>query len=146
MARQIFSRHQLEIRQRGNDRIELRYGEWDAKRTVYLDGRARPANQTPSVMGFSVGHWEGEALVIETTGIRANLTSWRSEHGDRLRVIERYTRSKDAGTLELTATMEDPSRLREALVIKKSWRWAPEQKITPYENCERPTEVKKGVR
>ena len=146
LARQIFSRHQLEIRQRGNDRIELRYGEWDAKRTVYLDGRARPANQAPSVMGFSVGHWEGEALVIETTGIRANLTSWRSEHGDRLRVIERYTRSKDAGTLELTATMEDPSSLREPLVIKKSWRWAPEQKITPYENCERPTEVKKGVR
>ena len=57
LARQIFARHQLEIRKRGNDRIELRYGEWDARRTVYLDGRPRPAGQAPSVMGHSVGRW-----------------------------------------------------------------------------------------
>jgi hypothetical protein len=33
--------------------------------------------------------------------------------------------------------------LREPLVIKKLWRWAPEEKITTYENCERPTEFKR---
>ena len=146
LARQIFARHQIEIRPRGNDRIELRYGEWDARRTVYLDGRARPANKALSVMGHSVGRWEGETLVIETSGIGANRTSWMSEHSDQLRVVERYTRSKDGDTLLLTATMEDPVSLREPVVIKKIWHWAPQQQIAPYVNCERPTEFKRGVR
>jgi hypothetical protein len=146
LARQIFARHQLEIRQRGNDRIELRYGEWDARRTVYLDGRARPANQAPSVMGHSVGRWEGETLVIETSGIGANITSWRGEHSDQPRVVERYTRSQAGDTLLLTATIEDPWSLREPVVMKKIWRWAPEQRIAPYEDCERPTEFKRVVK
>ncbi len=143
LARQIFSLHQLEIRQRGNDRIEMRYGEWDALRTVYLDRRARPANQAPSPLGYSVGRWDGDTLVIETSGLRANITSWRGDHSDQLRLVERYTRAKDGATLQLTATMEDPWSLREPLVIKKIWRWAPEEKITTYENCERPTEFKR---
>src|SRR5436853_1067960 len=44
-ARQFIARHQLEIRQADNDRLEMRYGEWDARRTVYMDGRTRPANE-----------------------------------------------------------------------------------------------------
>ena len=143
LARQIFALHQFEVRQRGNDRMDLRYGEWDARRTVYMDGRPRPANQAPSAMGYSVGRWEGETLVIETSGIRANITSWRGEHSDQLRVVERYTRSQDGSTLLLTATMEDPWSLREPVMIKKIWRWAPGQQITPYEDCERPTEFRR---
>ena len=92
LARQMVAPHQLEIRQRGNDRIELRYGEWDARRTVYMDGRTRPANQAPSRLGHSVGRWEGETLVVETSGVAANQTSWRSEHSDQLRVVEHFTR------------------------------------------------------
>src|SRR5438445_9812715 len=42
VARQIAARHQLRIRQQGRDRLELRYGEWDAYRTVYLAGRQGP--------------------------------------------------------------------------------------------------------
>ena len=145
LARQLFARHQLEIRPRGKDRIEMRYGEWDAQRTVYLDGRARPANKL-SVMGHSLGRWEGDTLVIETSGINANLTSWSIDHSDQLRVVERYTRAKDGDTLLLTATLEDPVTFREPVVIKKIWRWAPQHQIAPYVNCERPTEFKRGVR
>jgi len=151
LARQIIAQHQLEIRQRGNDRLELRYGEWDARRTIYLDGRKRPVNQAPSVMGYSVGRWDGETLVVETSGIAANIARWldgsaSARHSDQMQVVERYARSKDGNTLLLTATMEDPWSLREPVMIKKIWRWAPEQKIAPYKDCERPTEFKKGVR
>lgn len=141
LARQMFAPHQIEVRQRGKDRIELRYGEWDARRTIYMDGRRRPANQAPTRLGHSVGRWEGDALVVETTGIAASLASWGGlvEHSSQLRIVERYTRSRD-GMLSLTATMEDPATLREPLVMKKIWRWAPEQKIAPYVDCERPTE------
>jgi len=151
VARQIFAPHQIEIRQRGADRIELRYGEWDGRRTIYLDGRPRPVNQGLTAMGHSVGRWDGEALVVDTSGVAANIImlpdlAAMGEHSDRLRVVERYVRSKDGDTLLLTATLTDPRSFREPLVLKKIWRWAPEQQITPYEDCERPTEVKRGVR
>src|SRR5215467_15059416 len=48
LAQQIFMPHQFELRTRGKDRIELRYGEWEARRTIYLDGRKRGANQPPT--------------------------------------------------------------------------------------------------
>ena len=91
LARQMFAPHQLELTVY-DDRIDLRYGEWDAHRTVYLDKREAPDGL--SRMGFSVGHYEGDSLVIESTGIAANLTFW-SRHSDQLRIVERYTRSED---------------------------------------------------
>ena len=42
IAQQMFFPHQLEIRRRNNE-IEFRYGEWEARRTIYMDGRKRPA-------------------------------------------------------------------------------------------------------
>jgi hypothetical protein len=146
LVRQMFARHQLEIRQRGNDRMELRYGEWDGRRTIYLDGRKPPVNQTPSVMGYSLGRWDGDTLVVETSGVAGNIAWWPARHSDQLRVVERYNRSKEGNTLLLTATIEDPGSLREPVVVKKIWRWAPEQQIAPYKDCERPTEFKRGTR
>jgi hypothetical protein len=144
VARQIAARHQLQIRQTGRDRLDLRYGEWDAHRTVYLDGRQRPAGQAPTAMGFSVGHYEGGVLVIETTGIAANLTSYSSDHSDRLRIVERYTRSSDGKRLSLTATLDDPVSLRQPIELKKVWSWAPTSQIAPYKGCQRPTEFSTG--
>jgi len=144
LARQMFAPHQVEIRQRADDRIELRYGEWDALRTVHMDGRPRPAAQAPTLFGHSVGRWEGETLVVETAGVTADITGWDFQHSDGLRVIERFTRSADGDTLLLTATIEDPWSLREPLVFKKIWRWAPDQQITPYEDCEPAEEFSRG--
>jgi len=53
-ARQIFAPHQMELRQY-DDRIEIRYGEWDGRRTIYMDGRQRPENQPASLMGIRWG-------------------------------------------------------------------------------------------
>ena len=145
LAKQMFAPHQLEIRRRGSDRIELHYGEWDARRTVYMDGRKRPANSPPSRLGFSVGRWEGETLVVETSGVAKNQTGWRSEHSDQLRVVERFARSAKGDTLLLTATIADPWGLKEPVVIKKIWAWAPKSEIAPYKNCEPVTAVKRGV-
>jgi hypothetical protein len=144
-ARQFVSRHQLEIKQIGKDRLDFHYGEWDAHRTVYLDGRKPQANQGSSLLGFSVGHWEGEALVIETSGIRADIAPWGAKHSEQLHVVERYTRSADGKTLTVAATMEDPWGLREPLVLKHMWGWRPDQKIAAYDQCEIPKEFKRGT-
>ena len=143
LARQMFAPHQIEIRRRGSDQIELHYGEWDARRVVYLDGRVRPAG-LPTRLGFSVGRWEGDTLVVETSGVAASQTIWWSKHSEQLRVVERFTRSADGATLNRVATLEDPWSLREPLTIKRNWRWAPTSEITPYVDCEPPIAVKKG--
>ena len=64
---------------------------------------------------------------------------------DHYRSAAAGTRSDDGNTLTLTATIEDPWGLREPVVAKKIWRWAPEQKITPYDACEPATAFKKGT-
>ena len=145
LARQMFAPHQLEIRRLDANRMELHYGEWDARRVVYMDGRKPGTRQATSRLGHSNGHWEGASLVVETTGIAANLTVWRVLHSDRLRVVERFTRSGDGAMLLLTATLEDPSTLREPVVLKRNWRWAPTTIIAPYDECKPPIAVRKGV-
>jgi len=146
LAKQIVARHQLEIRQLGKDRLELHYGEWDAHRTIFMDGRKRPATEPLSLLGYSIGHWEGETLVIETSRIRANRTPWQSEHSDQLQVVERYTRSNDGKTLTVAATIQDPWGLKEPVVLKHVWAWRPDQTIAAYDQCEIPTEFKRGTR
>ena len=122
VARQIFAPHQLEVRQY-DDRIEMRYAEWDGRRTVYTDGRTRPADQPASPMGYSVGRYDGTTLVVETFGVKANLAgifpAWFT-HSDQLKIVERYTRGGDRNRLELTATMEDPGSLRQPLQFIKA--------------------------
>jgi hypothetical protein len=146
LLRQMFAPHQLEIRRRGNDRLELHYGEWDARRTVYMDGRPPASNQPPSRLGYSVGRWEGDTLVVETSGVQKNRTSWQFEHSDRIHVVERFSRSASDNTLRLTATIDDPWSLREPLVMKKIWAWSPTSEIAPYDACQPITAVKKRGR
>jgi hypothetical protein len=144
LARNVVARHQLEIRRRGSDRLEMRYGEWDARRTVYLDNRPRPANQPPTPMGHSTARFEGDALVIETTGLSPDRTPFRTEHSSQLRMTERYTRSADGKRLFLSVTMDDPVTLGAPVVLKKVWSWAPSSVITPYTGCVRPSEFSTG--
>jgi len=144
LARNVVARHQLEIRRRGDERLEMRYGEWDARRTAYLDNRPRPANQPPTLMGHATARYERDALVIETTGLARDRTSFRTEHSDQLRMTERYTRSPDGKRLFLSVTFEDPVTLREPVVLKKVWSWAPASAIAPYTGCVRPTDFSTG--
>jgi hypothetical protein len=136
-TRQIFAAHQLEIR-RFSDRVEMHYGEWDGRRTIFLDDRERPTDQPASKYGFSVGRYEDDTLIVETTGISANRTLWRSHHSDQLRTVERYTRDYEGGRLLMSAVMEDPWGLKEPLRMNKVWRWAPEEEIFPYADCQPP--------
>jgi hypothetical protein len=139
----MLARHQLEIRRVG-DHIELRYGEWDARRIVYLDGRPRPRNQPPTQFGHSVGRFDGELLVIETTGIAPNWTRYLAEHSDQLKVTETFARSADGTRLLLTAIMEDSVTLREPVALKTVRGWSPTSEIAPVKDCEIPAGLSQG--
>jgi hypothetical protein len=80
---------------------------------VYTDGRAHPEPSAyePSVMGHSIGHWEGETLVVDTRNMRASAYDRSgAPHSDQVRVVTRMTR-KDANTMEFDMTIEDPVML-----------------------------------
>jgi hypothetical protein len=78
-------------------------------RQIFLDGRELPRTPEPTWRGYSVGHWEADTLVVETTGF--NGKNWVDYAGrpesDALRVIERYTR-RDFGHMSVQITIDDP--------------------------------------
>lgn len=77
-------------------------------RTVYMDGRSHPPDDAPrTYMGHSVGHWEGQTLVVDTTHVTENYVRRNGvAHSDQMRLIERYTR--DGEYLLLMIIVEDP--------------------------------------
>jgi hypothetical protein len=78
-------------------------------RTVFMDGRTHPANLTPTYYGHSIGWWEGDTLVIDTTGYNEGFWMDRDglPHTEKLRTLERITRT-DASTLKYELTVDDP--------------------------------------
>jgi len=78
-------------------------------RQVFTDGRKHPADPAPSWLGYSVGKWDGDTLVIDTRGF--NDRSWLDArghgHSEEMRVEERFQR-RDFGHLDVAVTIEDP--------------------------------------
>jgi len=136
-AREIFSPHQLRIEQHA-DYIEMQYGEWDITRTVHLSNEGIPQNTPYSKMGYSVGHYEADTLVIETSHITENIMFFVASHSDQLHTVERYRKSADGEALNLEVTLTDPIMLTAPIVAKKLWSWAPDQEIFAYDSCNIP--------
>ena len=78
-------------------------------RQIFLDGRALPPDPNPTWMGYSVGHWEGDTLVVTTAGYndKTTLDLGGHPHTEALRVTERFHR-RDAGHIDLQVTLDDP--------------------------------------
>jgi hypothetical protein len=98
---------------------------------IPIDGRGHRDDVAPSYRGDSVGHWEGDTLVVDSTNF--NGQNWLFDHGnvsfysDALHVIERYRRI-DATTLEIATTIEDPK------MITQPWQVATHRlKLAPFD-------------
>jgi hypothetical protein len=77
-------------------------------RQIHLDGRPLPRDSNPTFKGYSVGHWEGDTLVVETVGYRDGL--WLDLKGDPLTAEGRTTeriRRPNFGNLEVEVTVND---------------------------------------
>jgi hypothetical protein len=79
-------------------------------RQIFMDGRKLESDPNPSWMGYSVGHWEGDTLVVESNGYNDRTWLDRSghPHSEALRTTERYRRN-DFGHMEISLSLEDPS-------------------------------------
>jgi hypothetical protein len=102
-------------------------------RQVFLDGRGVPKDPNPRWMGYSNGHWEGDALVVETVGFddRSWLTAQGHPHTEMMRVTERFRRP-DLGHLEIEITIDDPGAYAKPWIIKRVSDLDPNDDIGEY--------------
>jgi hypothetical protein len=93
-------------------------------RTIYMDGRTHPLNLRPSYYGHSVGWWDGDTLVVDTTGFNESFWIDRrgTPHTDALRTLERFTRL-DSVTMKYEVTLDDPGALAASWTTGFNLRW-----------------------
>jgi hypothetical protein len=108
-------------------------GNIHSYRQIFMDGRTHPADPNPSWYGDSIGHWEGETLVIDTIGF--NDKFWFDfsghPHSEQLHTVERYTRI-DLGNLVDEVTIDDPGAYVKPFTITSSSRLQPKGELMEY--------------
>ncbi len=109
------------------DRIVMVYeGGAHVWRLIWMDGRKLPNvdDINPDYLGYSVGHWDGDTLVVESVGF--NHQTWLDAtghpHGEQLKVTEKYTRT-NFNTLQLAATIDDPEYYTEPWTTVTTSTW-----------------------
>ncbi len=124
----------MEMIDRG-DRILMRFEEWEAERTIYMNGSV-PADHPRTRYGDSLGHWEDGDLVIETRNIDyPYFDDAGVPMSDAMVVTERYVLSEDGRRLDWTATMNDPEVFTAPVSYGGYMVWSPGIEIQEYK-CE----------
>jgi hypothetical protein len=132
MPRLMWYPHPYEFVDEG-DKILLRIEMYDTVRTIHLDQAAVPENEPFSRLGYSIGRWEDNVLVVNTTHLNWNFYDTRGvPQSDAAEVVERFTLSDDQSRLDYFITTTDPETLTEPATIAGHWLALGEE-IVPYE-------------
>jgi len=110
-------------------------------RTIFTDGRKLPPDPNPTWMGYSVGHWEGDTMVVDTAGFndRGWLDIEGHPHTEALRITERFRR-RDFGHMDLEMTIDDPKTFTRPFSLKIDKTLVPDTDL--FESvCENDTSV-----
>jgi hypothetical protein len=124
----------IEFVREGNGDILLKLEEYDLTRLIYMRADVTRELPQPSPLGFSVGRFDGNALVVTTTRI-----SWPffSQLGIRqspaVEIVERFTPSDDGSRLDYEMTVTDPATFTRPVVLRQYWLWLPTVTLLPYE-------------
>ena len=105
----------------------------DPPRQIYLDGRSLPKDSEPTWMGSSVGKWEGDTLVVQTTGFKEQ--GWLDNAGhprsEQMLMTERFHR-RDFGHLDLEIRYEDPQYYTRPFTNKTTLNLIPDSDVIEY--------------
>ena len=118
----LVAQYPLEIVQTA-ERVTLIFELHNDARRIYLDGRLPPTGLRPTWMGYSVGRWEGETLVVRTTSVRDGTID--QPHGPKLTLTERLRliQDKDGKTmLEDEIAVDDPETYSEPFKVRNYFR------------------------
>ena len=120
-----------------DDTIVIRSQYWDEVRTVYMDGRSHPDSSVRFLPGHSIGHWEGDTLVVDTT----NFLDHRSPYqigvpsGGQKHVVERYRLIEDGARIAVDFMLEDPEYLIGQMTHSRELVYSPHVEMEPF-NCD----------
>ena len=88
--------------------VVILYEAGDYFRVIPMDGRGHPKDLDPTWMGNSVGHWDGDTLVVDVIGVNDKVGVGEYRHTTAYHVVERFERTR-YDTLKYSATIEDPN-------------------------------------
>lgn len=102
-------------------------------RRIYLD-RPHPASLKPSYLGHSVGHWEGDTLVVDTRGLNDQtfIDDEGSSHSTQEQVVERIRKINNGKELEIKFTVSDPVTLTAPYSFRRVYKWRPDVRPAEY--------------
>jgi hypothetical protein len=135
LTRQMNTPMPLEIFQMPK-RVAILFEAWNTFVIVPTDGRDHPKNPDPTWMGNSVGHWEGDTLVVDSIGFndKTRLDTIGHPHSDRLHVVQRFSRA-DAMHIAYEVTVDDPIAYTKPWTNKRVFTLKPKWEIMEY-SCE----------
>ena len=112
--------------------LVILYEGVNPQRMIYLDGRKHVIEQ-PAWLGYSVGRWEGDTLVVDTRGF--NDRTWLDAFGhprtEAMHIVERFTR-RDFGHIDVEMTLEDPGAYTKPFSIRFSQTLTPDTDVIEY--------------
>ncbi|MGP0073356.1 MAG: hypothetical protein ACLPWF_15670 [Bryobacteraceae bacterium] len=130
VPRIMFQSRPFEIVQAEGRILFLYEGGGHVWRQVWMDGRAHPKDPNPDWLGHSIGHWEGDTLVVDSVGF--NDRTWLDDaghpHTEQLHVIEKFTRTNTA-KMKYEVTIDDPGAYAQPWSAVSSLNFRPDDKI-----------------
>ncbi len=116
-----------------NGEVVILYEAVHSFRQIFTDGRAHPEDPNPNWLGYSVGHWEDDAFVVETTGFVEE--SWIDNNGhpgtSEMKVTERFAR-KDFGHMDIEITIDDPKAYTKPWTVVLPLTLTPDDELLEY--------------
>jgi hypothetical protein len=110
------------------DRVVMNVDWMDSVRTIFLDGRTHPPASQTFPHGHSVGRWEGDTLVVETTNFKEHplgLSAGGLPGSTRKRVVERFRVGEGGKALLYSGVVEDPVYLTRPVEWSGQWQYRP---------------------
>jgi hypothetical protein len=102
-------------------------------RQIHTDGRTLPVDPSPSWLGYSIGKWEADTLVVDTVGL--NDKGWLDFFGhpqsEAMHITERYRR-RDFGHMDIEITMNDPKMYTKPFTVKVTHVLHPDSDVLEY--------------
>jgi hypothetical protein len=116
-----------------NGEIVILYEALHSYRQIFMDGRQLPKDPNPTWMGYSIGHWDGDTLVIESSGFVGD--NWLDNNGhpgtEALHLTERLHR-KDFGHIDFQMTIDDPKAYTKPWTVNLKFNLNPSTELIEY--------------
>jgi hypothetical protein len=126
----------MAIARQGED-IIIKIEEYDLTRTIHMNATAAPADTAPTPLGYSVGHFEGDTLVVTTTHISwPHFNQAGIPQSPQSQITERFTSMEEGSVLAYRLTVNDPVNFTRPVELSKKMLYVPSETMLPFECAE----------